>query len=155
MPITTAADDIHKYIFFHCFQGKQDLINQALISSKGKSKKLKCRLLQFLFGALRVKASSRKFGYNFHLIYMTSAVGRVSGSRAKCLGFDTHSGNVLSFPLSLPVTGKIFALSTGYLFRRLDLPRSSVVRLTDCPDTIIAVYCGRKTTTIHDNVDLN
>ena len=28
--------------------------NQALFSSKDKSKKLKCRLLQFLFGALRV-----------------------------------------------------------------------------------------------------
>ena len=27
---------------------------QALFSSKGKSKKLKCSLLQFLFGALRV-----------------------------------------------------------------------------------------------------
>ena len=29
--------------------------NQALFSSKDKSKKSKCRLLQFLFGALRVK----------------------------------------------------------------------------------------------------
>ena len=29
--------------------------NQALCSSKDKSKKLKCRLLKFLFGALRVK----------------------------------------------------------------------------------------------------
>ena len=29
--------------------------NQALFSSKDISKKLKCRLLQFLFGALRVK----------------------------------------------------------------------------------------------------
>ena len=29
--------------------------NQALFSWKDKSKKLKCRLLQFLFGALRVK----------------------------------------------------------------------------------------------------
>ena len=29
--------------------------NQALFSSKDKSKELKCRLLQFLFGALRVK----------------------------------------------------------------------------------------------------
>ena len=29
--------------------------NQALFSSKDKTKKLKCRLLQFLFGALRVK----------------------------------------------------------------------------------------------------
>ena len=28
--------------------------NQALFSSKDKSKKLKCSLLQFLFGALRV-----------------------------------------------------------------------------------------------------
>ena len=32
--------------------------NQALFSSKNKSKKLKCRLLQFLFGALRVNSSS-------------------------------------------------------------------------------------------------
>ena len=31
--------------------------NQALFSSKDKSKKLKCPLLQFLFGALRVKDS--------------------------------------------------------------------------------------------------
>ena len=29
--------------------------NQVLFSSKDKSKKLKCRLLQFLFGAFRVK----------------------------------------------------------------------------------------------------
>ena len=29
--------------------------NQALFSSKDKSKKLKCHLLQFLFEALRVK----------------------------------------------------------------------------------------------------
>ena len=29
--------------------------NQAIFSSKDKSKKLKCHLLQFLFGALRVK----------------------------------------------------------------------------------------------------
>ena len=32
--------------------------NQALFSSKGKSKKLKCRMLQFLFGALRVMPHS-------------------------------------------------------------------------------------------------
>ena len=32
--------------------------NQALFSSKDKSKKIKCRLLQFLSGALRVKNSS-------------------------------------------------------------------------------------------------
>ena len=32
--------------------------NQALFSWKDKSKKLKCRLLPFLFGALRVKVLS-------------------------------------------------------------------------------------------------
>ena len=35
--------------------------NQALFSSKDKSKKLKCRLLQFLYGALRVNYSSDNF----------------------------------------------------------------------------------------------
>ena len=33
--------------------------NQASFSSKDKSKKLKCRLLQFLFGPLRVKCCGR------------------------------------------------------------------------------------------------
>ena len=32
--------------------------NQALFSSKEKSKKLNCRLLQFFFGALRVNVLS-------------------------------------------------------------------------------------------------
>ena len=32
------------------------MINQALFSSKDKSKKLRCRLLQFLFGALWVNS---------------------------------------------------------------------------------------------------
>ena len=63
----TAADDIHKY-FFIVFQKnirldvssessarqRIHMKNQALFSSKDKCKKLKCRLLQFLFGALRV-----------------------------------------------------------------------------------------------------
>ena len=34
--------------------------NQALFSSKDKSKKLKCRLLQFLFGILRVNITVSK-----------------------------------------------------------------------------------------------
>ena len=65
-PIRTAADDIH--IFFHSFSEKIRLdvssessarqrIHmkiQALFALKDKSKKLKCCLLQFLFGALRV-----------------------------------------------------------------------------------------------------
>ena len=35
--------------------------NQALFSWKDKSKKLKCRLLQFLFGALRVNILTAYF----------------------------------------------------------------------------------------------
>ena len=38
-----------------CARQRIHLKHQALFSSKDKSKKLKCRLLQFLFGALRVK----------------------------------------------------------------------------------------------------
>ena len=34
--------------------------NHALFSLKDKSKKLKCRLLQFLFGALRANIRSAK-----------------------------------------------------------------------------------------------
>ena len=66
--IMTAADDIHKY-FFIVFSEKIrldvssessarqriHLKHQALFSSEYKSKKLKCHLLHFLFGALRVK----------------------------------------------------------------------------------------------------
>ena len=44
--------------------------NQALFSSKDKSKILKCRLLQFLFGALRVKYH---YGYIAGLICATYA----------------------------------------------------------------------------------
>ena len=38
--------------------------NQALFSSKDKSKKLKCRLLQFWFGALRVNCILMPFQFN-------------------------------------------------------------------------------------------
>ena len=38
--------------------------NKALFSSKDKSKTLKCRLLQFVFGALRV--NYRSFNYPDH-----------------------------------------------------------------------------------------
>ena len=60
-PITTAADDTHKYFSLFSEKIRLDVSsessarqrihmkNQALFSSKGKSKKLKSRLLQFLF----------------------------------------------------------------------------------------------------------
>ena len=43
--------------------------NQALFSSKHKSKKLKCRLLQFLFGALRVNHT-----FSLLLLYIKSSM---------------------------------------------------------------------------------
>ena len=68
-PITTAADDIHKIVSFFSEKIRRDvssessarqwihLKHKALFSSKDRSKKLKCGLLQFLLGALRVKVS--------------------------------------------------------------------------------------------------
>ena len=44
--------------------------NQALFSLKDRSKKLKCRLLQFLFGSLRVKNSILKSQILFPLGYL-------------------------------------------------------------------------------------
>ena len=41
--------------------------NRALFSSKDKSKKLKCRLLQFLFGALRVNTID--YGFLSHTYF--------------------------------------------------------------------------------------
>ena len=41
--------------------------NQAVFSSKDESKKLKCRLLQFLFGALRVSLQYPLFLLSFNL----------------------------------------------------------------------------------------
>ena len=40
--------------------------NQALFSPKDKSKKLKCHLLQFLFGALRVNGNEIKVSLSTH-----------------------------------------------------------------------------------------
>ena len=52
--------------------------NQALFSSKNKSKKLKCRLLHLLFGALRVEY--------FQQIYYLQALGiLISRLEWKCV----------------------------------------------------------------------
>ena len=52
--------------------------NQTLFSPKDKSKKLKCRLLQFLFGALRVRY---EIGQVENMILMTTGVRRISLTR--------------------------------------------------------------------------
>ena len=43
--------------------------NQALFSLRDKTKKLKCRLLQFLFGALRVKLTAMIPHYRINSMY--------------------------------------------------------------------------------------
>ena len=53
--------------------------NQAFFSSKDKSKKLKCRLLQFLFGNLRARKADNiiyicKISEIFHLSYITARI---------------------------------------------------------------------------------
>ena len=46
--------------------------HQALLSSKDKSNKLKCRLLYFLFGTLRVKATGKRIicTYEVFILFM-------------------------------------------------------------------------------------
>ena len=75
------------------------------------------------------------------------------GMMARGPGFDTRSGNILSFLLSA------FSRRAGVSYWRkyvhevlvnrlggLSLPRKSVVRLTDRHDMTLDVYRGRKTT---------
>ena len=60
--------------------------NQALFSSKDESKKLKCRLLQLLFGALRVNCFIKPYFHRYRnayknrtmISYRTQAVGQIS-----------------------------------------------------------------------------
>ena len=47
--------------------------NKALFSSKDKRKKLKCRLLQFLFGTLRVNNTFLTSGLD-HLYYLAESI---------------------------------------------------------------------------------
>ena len=64
--------------------------NQAIFSSKDKSKILKCPQLQFLFGALRVKP-------------LSTSVIQVNHTRSSVLKFITPLHDKLNFPISLPI----------------------------------------------------
>ena len=55
--------------------------NQALFSSKDKSKKLKCCLLQFLFGALKVCKFS---------VYNISELIMITQSSRTCANLKAH-----------------------------------------------------------------
>ena len=58
--------------------------NQALFSWKDRSKKLKCRLLQFLFGALRIKAYF--WTYNIILVISIPVVSKYYHLKVNILG---------------------------------------------------------------------
>ena len=77
-----------------------------------------------------------------------SAIGRAPESYLRGPGFDTRSGNILSFLLPLfQVVSYWRKYVHEVLVNRLgglSLPRKSVVRLTDRPDMTLDVYCGRK-----------
>ena len=68
-------------------------------------------------------------------------------------GFDTRSGNILSYLLPLFSRRAVVSYWRKYVHEilvnrlgGLNLPRKSVVRLTDRPDMTLDVYRGRKTT---------
>ena len=42
--------------------------NQAIFSSKDENKKIKCRLLQFLFGAIRVNSYKQSLAFSDHAL---------------------------------------------------------------------------------------
>ena len=79
--------------------------------------------------------------------------GRVAQSVGHLTGFDTRSGNILSFLLPLFLRRAVVSYWRKYVHEvlvnrlgGLSLPRKSVVRLTDRPDMTLDVYRGRKTT---------
>ena len=76
-------------------------------------------------------------------------VGRAPDSKVRGPGFDTRSGNILSYLLPLFHVSYWRKYVHEVLVNRLgglSLPRKSVVRLTDRPDMTLDVYRGRKTT---------
>ena len=60
--------------------------NQALFSSKDKSKKLKCRLLHFLFGALRVNTKNKTVAGKIHKTNTDSPVTKYFCRLTNCMG---------------------------------------------------------------------
>ena len=114
-PITIAADDGLEYVF-RCFSEKIRIDvssessagqrihvkNQVLFSSKDKSEKLKCRLLQFLIGALRAStklqfqqpAGSGCRGINYHFHSCQQAVKSADSKTlyiSHCSGFGPRT----------------------------------------------------------------
>ena len=77
-----------------------------------------------------------------------------SDTGTKGPGFGTRSGHILSFSPSADSRKAVVSYLRQYVHEvqvnclgGISLPMNSVVRLTDRPDMILAVYHGRKTTT--------
>ena len=119
--------------------------NQALFSSKDKSKNLKCRLLQFLFCALRVKLNAlfqgkELYHFSFYLPFQWSWV-RYPVWRHTFISPSAFSRRAVVSYWQKYVHEVLVNRLGG-----LSLPRKSVVRLTDRPDMTLDVYRGCKTT---------
>ena len=69
--------------------------NQALFSLKDKSEKTKCRLLQFLFGALRVKRSPA----NSFLFYTQTAITKYLCALGFVQLYEYKNDILLTLPL--------------------------------------------------------
>ena len=69
--------------------------NQALFSSKDKSKKLKSRLLQVLFGALRIKeyGSCTMVPINFSILFLINAEGQSKAQSQQIAFLGYNLGN--------------------------------------------------------------
>ena len=87
-----------------------------------------------------------------HMAWPRGAVGSASDSRARGPGFDTKSGHILTFPLSLIQEGQLLVTAESMCtkfngFAGLSLSRNSVVRLTYRSDMTVAVTVDATTTT--------
>ena len=75
--------------------------NQALFSSKNKVKTIKCRLLQFLFGALRVNLCIYNAVSNYFIILKVISIGP---SRFLTIVYMSHENRHMSQRNWIPQT---------------------------------------------------
>ena len=81
--------------------------HQALFSSKDKSKNLKCRLLQFLFGALRVKFY--RMSILFYPITLEGRRGTTDEFATIPFHLDLFSAALVELAKSIPVHSLILS----------------------------------------------
>ena len=81
--------------------------NQALFPSKDKSKKLKCRLLQFLFGALRVSVVISIFLFYSQVEELLSCFHGIFG-RCSVMYYDFEAYNATFYGVCQDISCKYY-----------------------------------------------